>query len=189
MASIIAAAGKAAAHPKVRSCVGKATHKMWKSIRLKNLQCIVVSDHIKNNLGLDLDPEKYRVVVLESVFQSLLSDAEIANLGRLKISSTEAWVLEVKGKLKHYLNSIRWSYRDKQIIIVLSSHDLAMKLHIKNVQVYQMSPDLFETLKAKMDEASLAYYEKHRREHSKVKGVIEFETMHHLEKMLKKSFA
>ena len=179
---------KLAASAPVKGLIRRFLHKVWKKIRLKSVRGIIVQDFVKNAYNISLDTDKYRVIELETVYLSMLSDGDIANYRRLKQVSPESWVLAYTGHLKALLNSIRWNYNDKAFVVVLTSIDLAKKLHIKTYSVFHTSQELFKQNLDRFDKESVRYHEDQLKSFESVTS-SDFDSEHELNKMIKKYLA
>lgn len=180
------AGAKLMASDKAKGLLTRIFHKLYKRLRLKSVRAIIIPDYVKNSVNMNFNSSKFRVVVLENVFMSMLSDGEMANYRRLKLESPESWSLALVSPLKKLLNSIRWKYKDKKIIVILTSYDLARQLHIKNIEIYSMSDYLYKEISEKLDEKSKSYHARQHKELSKLPH-IDVESMDHFKRAISKS--
>lgn len=177
---------KLMASDKAKGIMSRFFHKVWKRMRLKSVRAIIIPDYVKNSVNMNFNSSKFRVVVLENVFMSMLSDAEMANYRRLKVESPESWSLALAAPLKKLLNSIRWKYKDKRIVVILTSYDLAKQLHIKNIEIYSMSDYLFKEVSEKLDDQSKGYHARQHKELSRLPHV-DVESLEHFKRSISKS--
>jgi hypothetical protein len=142
-----------------QNIVMRMFHKLWKKIRLKNVQCIVVNDCDRRKLKFKYDDAKYQFLDVESVYLSLLSDGEIARLGKLKEMNIRSFIISTRVPCKRLLTNIRTLWKNETVILCVSNVELAKELHIpkKNTFVFCQDKEYHEQLLESLPDESRPY--------------------------------
>lgn len=173
--NLIAGAGsyaiqELASNKDVRSWIGKFFHRMWKRIFLKKLQCVIIEDSVRANIGNLKLGDRYVVVNLENTLKAMMNDSAVASMMALKQENYDLYCLSYSIQLKQILGALRNKYRrNKQVIVLLSSVQMAEYLHINDYVVFQMNDAMFNdfTENKPLSEKELAYVKKMRDIHLK----------------------
>jgi hypothetical protein len=177
--NLIAGAGsyaiqEIASNKDVRSWIGKLMHRIWKRIFLKKLQCVIIEDSVRSNLNdLKLN-DQYVVVNLENTLKAMMNDSAVASMMALKQENYDLYCLTYSIQLKQILGALRARYRrNKQVIVLLSSVQMAEYLHIEDYTVFQMNDAMFEdfTESKPLSEKELAYVKRMRNIHLKLSSM------------------
>tara|TARA_Y100000310_G_C20670949_1_gene810245 strand:+ start:666 stop:1331 length:666 start_codon:yes stop_codon:yes gene_type:complete len=166
----------------------RAAHKIYKFLKLKRVNCIIINDHARKKARFNLG-EKYQVLDLEAVYQSMLPDSEISHYCRLKISNHRVWILSILSAFKTILNAVRWSFPKQRIVLLLSNIELAQKLNIpsKSISFYMSDDLLFNELKSKVHGDTADHFCKIRNMHYKFNS-SEYSSIEQLQRMINKEF-
>lgn len=192
MGAIMMAGGKELfASPHTRSALRRFFHWLKKKM-LRNAHAVIAEDFSLNHLSgkLKVD-QKYKVIHLEKILATMNSDMMKSSSMQLKRLDYHVWIVNNTEKLKALLNSVRWSFEDRSVIVVLSSVKLAQLLHIKpkNTYVYQMAQGMFEEVMSDdcIDEQNKEYM-KERRYDNSYDDSIEYESFEQLQRLIENKF-
>ena len=176
--------------PATRSLVRRAMHKLWKWMRLKRLNCVVVNDYHRMMLQQQVTlNDKFHILDIEAVYLSMLSDLDVATLRSLKTTNSRSWIISVRNQFKAILNAMRWTYMDKHIIVVLSNRELAKQIHIKasNTFTFEADDELHSDVLEKLDVKLKSYY-MHLRQMNKGSITHEYGSVMQLGRIVERQF-
>lgn len=171
-----------------KNFVKKIFRKLYKKIFLKPVTCIVVNDLHRKKLNFDFDDKKYQLLDLDEIYNTMLSEAESIRLKLLKVNNVRIYTDSVKQHFKKILNTIRESYKNEKIILLLSNMELVYAMHVKDVTCYIPDDDLQEEIELSVDEYTRKYIKINHKNLENHKNTVMYKSLEQLNKMLHKRF-
>lgn len=131
----------------VRSAISKIFHKMYKKCFYNEVECIICEDFARSALPKPVVNDQYVFANVECILKSMMSPDEQLKMRSLKVEHYDVYIMKYSKQLKVILNALRDQYRkEKTILVVLSSIEMAQKLHIKDYTVYISDEAYFNSL-------------------------------------------
>ena len=171
-----------------KNFIKKIFRKLYKKIFLKPVICVVVNDLHRKKLNFDFDDKKYQLLDLDEIYNTMLSEAESIRLKLLKVNNVRIYTDSVKQHFKKILNTIRESYKNEQIILLLSNMELVDAMHVKEVTCYIPDDDLQEEIELSVDEHTRKYIRLNHKNLDNHKNTVMYKSLEQLNKMLHKRF-
>jgi hypothetical protein len=184
LSNIATMALKVSQNQQVRSLLSRLLHKIYKRLSLKKVHCIIMEDDTRLKLSFDFNKNKYYLVDLEKVFKCLLSEQEKEQMKNIKLLSYEIFISKYSKQLKEILNILRYSHKDKELILLMSDVSLCHALHCHQFNTYLMNDNEFNLMISKVENQDIKeYLNNHREKHLK-KNTQFYKTLEELKYML-----
>lgn len=173
----------------VRGYLSRLMHLIYKRIFYADVETIILEDCIRNVIQLNLGDD-FVLLNGELTLRAMQSQDENDKMLQLKAENYNLYIMKYKKHMKTILNAMREQHKDKTIVLLLSSQEMANALHIKkHIQVYQMSDKLYDEAKMKLQTDKERQYVEKQRKRLLDKAKFKYESIDQLQEHLNNQFA